>query len=226
MNYPGSKNGSGVYQKIINLMPPHEIYIEGFLGSGAIMRNKRPAPLANIGIDADIDAINMFDAKIPALELVHGDFKDFFIGICPTENTLIYLDPPYLMETRSSQKKIYKHEFCTREEHYELLNFIDTFECYVLISGYYSDLYADLLHDWRLVQFTAQTRSGPATECVWCNFPEPVQLHDYSFLGDDFRQRERIKRKKLRWSNRLKTMDPQERYAILSVMQDIQETPS
>jgi DNA adenine methylase len=48
--YPGGKNGAGVYQTIINLMPPHQVYIEPFLGGGAIMRLKRPAQL-NIGID-------------------------------------------------------------------------------------------------------------------------------------------------------------------------------
>lgn len=34
-NYLGGKNGSGVYQAIINLLPPHDTYIEGFLGTGA-----------------------------------------------------------------------------------------------------------------------------------------------------------------------------------------------
>jgi len=32
--------------------PPHEVYIEPFLGGGAIMRQKRPA-LLNIGLDLD-----------------------------------------------------------------------------------------------------------------------------------------------------------------------------
>ncbi|MCZ4283118.1 hypothetical protein O4H49_20200 [Kiloniella laminariae] len=31
MSYPGGKGGAGVYQKIINIMPPHKTYIEGFL---------------------------------------------------------------------------------------------------------------------------------------------------------------------------------------------------
>src|SRR5688572_15356621 len=61
MVYPGGKNGSGVYQTIINLMPPHEVYIEPFLGSGAILRMKRPA-LRNIGIDRDPDALKQFEA--------------------------------------------------------------------------------------------------------------------------------------------------------------------
>jgi hypothetical protein len=43
MVYAGGKNGAGVYQTIINLMPPHDVYIEPFLGGGAIMRQKRPA---------------------------------------------------------------------------------------------------------------------------------------------------------------------------------------
>ena len=50
MNYPGGKGG--VYQKLINLMPPHEVYIETYLGGGAVIRNKKPAK-RNIGIEID-----------------------------------------------------------------------------------------------------------------------------------------------------------------------------
>lgn len=52
MGYPGGKSGPGVYHRLINLMPPHQTYIEPFLGGGAIMRLKRPARY-NIGIDLD-----------------------------------------------------------------------------------------------------------------------------------------------------------------------------
>ena len=34
MSYPGGKNGAGVYQKIINLMPPHDRYFEPLGGRG------------------------------------------------------------------------------------------------------------------------------------------------------------------------------------------------
>ena len=60
MVYPGGKNGAGVYQTIINLMPPHDVYIEPFLGGGAIMRQKRPA-LLNIGVDLDPSTIARFN---------------------------------------------------------------------------------------------------------------------------------------------------------------------
>jgi len=48
MNYPGSKGG--VYQRLINLMPPHEVYIETHLGGGAVIRKKKPAK-KNIGLN-------------------------------------------------------------------------------------------------------------------------------------------------------------------------------
>jgi DNA adenine methylase len=43
MNYDGGKNGSGVYQRLICMMPPHRLYVEAFAGSAAILRRKRPA---------------------------------------------------------------------------------------------------------------------------------------------------------------------------------------
>ena len=58
MAYAGGKGGPGVYQKIINLMPPHEVYIEPFVGGGAIMRLKRPARL-NIGLDLSGQALKL-----------------------------------------------------------------------------------------------------------------------------------------------------------------------
>ena len=61
MTYPGGKNAPGVYQTIINLMPPHAVYIEPFLGSGAILRLKRPARI-NIGIDTDPQVIEQWQA--------------------------------------------------------------------------------------------------------------------------------------------------------------------
>jgi hypothetical protein len=43
-------------------------------------------------------------------------------------------------------------------------------------------------------------------------------LHDYRYLGEDFRERERIKRKKQRWVNRLHTMPTLERRALLNAI--------
>jgi hypothetical protein len=61
-SYLGAKNGSGVYQAIINLMPPHDTYIEPFLGTGAVMRRKAPAA-RSIGLDKNQSCIDNFDFK-------------------------------------------------------------------------------------------------------------------------------------------------------------------
>ena len=94
--------------------------------------------------------------------------------------------------------------------------------CMVMISGYWSELYADLLTGWRAVGFLTRDRAGNwREERVWMNYPEPVALHDYRFLGDDFRERERIRRKRLRWRRRLARMDVLERRAILAEIREL-----
>lgn len=52
------------------------------------------------------------------------------------------------------------------------------------------------------------------------NYPEPAELHDYRYLGADYREREQIKRKKLRWVRRLRAMPQLERYAVLAALQE------
>jgi len=36
MSYPGGKGASGVHQKIINQMPPHDIFIDGCFGESYV----------------------------------------------------------------------------------------------------------------------------------------------------------------------------------------------
>ncbi len=234
MTYPGGKNGSGVYQQLINLMPPHHTYIEAFLGGGAVMRNKRPAAV-NIGIDMDKNVIwdwgfpeirngipNLTTVCNDAIKVLTIELDDHRL----TADTLIYCDPPYLMSTRSSQRQLYTIEMAEEQMHRDLLNLLRKLPCMVMLSGYWSPLYAELLHDWRAHSYQAQTRSGkPATEWVWMNYPEPFELHDYRFLGNNFHQRQSIKRQKTRWLNRLQTMPALKRMALLDAIQSM-STPS
>ncbi|MEE8206898.1 MAG: DNA adenine methylase [Nitrospinaceae bacterium] len=217
MTYPGAKNGAGVYQTIINQIPPHDIYIEPYLGSGAILRRKRPAPIANIGIDRSPKAIAAFgDAS--GFRINCGSALDFLKHFKFTGREFVYCDPPYVRSTRRSTKDIYEFEM-TDDDHIELLGVLKTLPCMVMISGYpgeEGDLYDYHLSDWRHELFWTRTRGGDAIECIWMNYPEPTALHDYSFLGVNFRQRERIKRKAKRWANRLAALPPLERLAILS----------
>ena len=139
--------------------------------------------------------------------------------------TFIYLDPPYLFSSRSGTKNIYKQEFGTDDEHRDLLVLLRTFPSRIAISGYGTSLYDELLHDWRHITFTTTKRSGErATEWLWMNYPEPTALHDYRYLGQNFRERERIKRKKQRWTERLRRLPALERYALLSALDEFSTT--
>ncbi len=226
MAYPGGKNGAGVYQTIINLMPPHEVYIEPFLGGGAIMRQKRPA-LLNIGLDLDAGVIARFDDATGGtvisgdarsrFRFQHGDGLAFLRSYPFTGAELVYCDPPYMHETRG-RTDLYRYEMDDRQ-HAALLDIIKRLPCRVMLSGYWTERYAAALQHWNSVTFEAMTRAGRiATEWLWFNFPEPVALHDYRYLGEDFRERERIKRKKQRWVTRLHTMPTLERRALLAAI--------
>jgi len=228
MTYPGGKNKSGVYQTIINQMPPHRTYIEAFLGGGAIMRMKRPA-MASIGIDSDARAIAEFmnQPDLVSTKLIVADALVFLANIHFCGDDLVYLDPPYLMSTRSSQRPIYRHEFNTEDEHAELLALIKRLPCMVMISGYYSDLYAEALRGWRTISYQTVTRGATVvTEWLWMNYPEPLELHDYRYVGRNFRARERIKRKTNRWKARLAKMNSIERAAMMMAIEELRSPTS
>ncbi len=220
MKYLGGKGQT--FQKLINLMPPHDVYIETHLGGGAVIRNKRPAK-RNIGLEIDAKVIEMWsEEEKRGLEIIQADAVNYLKSYKFTDNDLIYCDPPYLRETRRRKRKFYKFEY-SFEQHVELLEVIKTLPCMVMISGYESDLYKKMLKGWHIHTFQAKTSIGVATEWLWMNYPAPSQLHDYRFLGDNFRQRERLKKKKENWVSRLKSMPVLERQALLFAIQSMKE---
>ncbi len=212
--YVGGKGQNGVYQRIINLMPPHEVYIETHLGGGGIMRNKLPAE-RNVGIEIDGKVIERWkEDNSLDIELIHDDAVNYLKGYEFTGKELIYCDPPYLRETRKKRVKLYKYEY-TDEQHIELLEVIKTLPCKVLISGYESELYRERLKGWYSHVFQAGCHHGMGTEWLWMNYPVPVELHDYRYLGDNFRQREKIKKKTNIWVRKFQRMPILERQALL-----------
>lgn len=229
-SYPGGKAGAGVVQQIINQMPPHERYIEAFAGGAAVLRAKQPAALANIAMDADGDVISGIRADaavmaMPDVRVFQADAIEFLRDAVAMDafgpDTLIYLDPPYLMSTRRAQRQIYRCEL-SDDQHGELLRVIVGLGCMVMISGYYSEMYATALRGWRHISFWTTTRGGTmAEEFVWMNFAEPLELHDYRFLGANFRERQDIKRKRERWVRRLREMSSVERFAMMNALETL-----
>lgn len=84
------------------------------------------------------------------------------------EKVLMYVDPPYIHETRTANIA-YEYEM-TDADHEELLSVLSTCKGMVLLSGYDSPMYRDLLGDWSIETInTRAERAAMRTECLWIN---------------------------------------------------------
>lgn len=216
MTYPGGKGRA--YQRLINLMPPHDVFIETHLGGGAVMLHKRRAR-RNIGIDCDATVIACWRARQdPSIELVHGDAADYLRNNPPAPHTLVFCDPPYWPKSRR-RARCYKHDYGPAD-HLELLRVLLELDCAVLITGYPNEVYDRILSHWHITDYPNCTRSGLVVERAWTNYPPPCVLHDYDHLGMDFREREALKRRRKSHVRRLERATAIERNAILADLAD------
>lgn len=102
--------------------------------------------------------------NMPAVELI----KRFNY-----HNVLIYLDPPYMPETRHGKQ--YRYEMYDSKSHEELLEAVKQHKGPVLISGYYTELYNDVLKDWHREETTCYNQVfNKKREMLWMNF-EPMR---------------------------------------------------
>lgn len=86
--------------------------------------------------------------------------------------TLHYVDPPYLAETRSVSPGVYAHEMNTEEQHRELAACLHKLKGYIILSGYQSTLYSTLYDykGWERHTTAANTNMNiERTEAVWMN---------------------------------------------------------
>ena len=223
MGYLGSKAASGAYQAIIALMPAHDTFVDLFVGSGVIL-SRKGAAVQSYAVDLDSEALRgVPDA--PGLVKVCGHARTFLDGFdyAAAGRVLVYVDPPYLHSTRTSRQR-YRYEM-TDAEHGELLDRLRRIPAAVILSGYPSPLYDSLLFDWKACEFQVMTRGGPRTEKLWFNFT-PSHVHWASFAGQDFTDRQRIKRKAARWAANYRQLPPGERLAVLAALLEVHHSPS
>lgn len=107
----------------------------------------------------------------PALEVM---------GRYDFENVFMYLDPPYVLDTRTGKQ--YLHEMTDRD-HVDLLDFCIRSKAKIMISGYESDLYNNMLQGWHKRQFDSCAEMGlKRKETVWFNYDvgeEQISLYDF-----------------------------------------------
>lgn len=226
----GTKNGAGVWQRIVSLIPPHRVYIEPFFGRGSVMRHMRSCE-ARIGIDLDPAAIDSgeglalmfkccglqwlkdyFGMKASAAGFCVADRAATFCGASWSEH-VVYLDPPYLIN-----RNYYANEF-SPAMHLALLAVFKALPCPALLSGYKTPMYDDALPCYPRVSIPTVNRRGKRiNEIVWMNYPPPSVLHDVRFIGGNRRQRERIRRRVTNWRASFLQLAPLERQAMLEAL--------
>jgi DNA adenine methylase len=90
-------------------------------------------------------------------------------------DTLFYLDPPYVPETRSAGEAFGQFDM-TEAQHQELLEVIRDVQGKVMISGYACDLYDSKLAKWHRHEFDLPNNAASGvlkrrmTEVLWTNF--------------------------------------------------------
>jgi len=221
MSFVGSKGGEGVYQRIISWIPPHDVYIEPFAGLAAVWRHKRPAR-RSILIDLDpgaLDQIGEDAGELGVVETIVGDGVEYLRRMRPNgERVFVYCDPPYLRSARrDGERDYYRHDW-TLDDHQAFLDLVVELPCSVLVSGYWSKLYAARLAGWSTDHFPTGTRGGPAEEWLWANYPRPDELHDYRYLGATWPERWRIRKRQRNWMRALSRMPALERRAMLAAI--------
>lgn len=211
MGYLGGKGNCSSH--IIGAMPIHRVYIETHLGAGAVMRTKRPAE-RQIGIDLDPEVIASWRRRDAPCELVIGDAAQFLANYPFKGDEVVYCDPPYPHESRASRTR-YRHEY-DEGQHAALLGLLRTLNCRILISGQPTELYCEMLSDWRCTRFEAPARRGAREEMLWANFPQPDHLHDPLKAVGGFRDRERVKRRQATMYRKVDQMTQLERTLFLA----------
>lgn len=223
--YPGGKGADGTFQWLLALMPTHAMYVEPFVGKGAIARRKPPA-LATLLFDKDPAVIRWWkNLRWPGVIAERRDGIHWLErhGRDLGSDCLVYCDPPYLPSTRR-KLRMYRHELSARD-HRRLLRASRNCSCPVMLSGYASTMYDEELAGWHRFTHWAITRGKVMREEVcWCNYdPEkvtPALAIRYEAFGRNFREREKVGRMVKTWTSRLRAMPAATRRAVAFAVLD------
>ncbi len=123
---------------------------------------------------------NLPDAieRLKTVQIENLDYKDL-IKKYDSENTLFYLDPPYIHDTRKL-KDGYEHEM-TNAQHEDLIDILIHIKGKAILSGYNHEIYNKLLKNgWqqillgeyakRAIKTVGKPIKDKGKEFVWCNY--------------------------------------------------------
>ncbi len=136
------------------------------------------------------DQVPLFTQRLRGVAIERRDALEV-IGRLDSEGTLIYVDPPYPMHTRTAArtKHGYRYEM-TDDEHRELAVVLHGCQGMVVLSGYSTPLYdEELFTGWeRHTRDSLADGARPRTEVVWLNPACSRALHEshglFAMLGE------------------------------------------
>jgi DNA adenine methylase len=120
-----------------------------------------------------IKHLPMLAERIKNVSILHYDFRKA-VKMWNEEGTLIYIDPPYLPETRTATSA-YDFEM-SEEDHLDLLNLVKDARAKIIVSGYQSPLYNKFFKGWRMSKKDMANHSAQGKkkarriECIWMNY--------------------------------------------------------
>lgn len=133
------------------------------------------------GKPGDANAWDTFKLMLPDIckrlkdvEITNKDIFELLTEMGTMEDVLWYIDPPYLPSTRTASK-VYNAEM-TEEDHVKLGEMLKSVKGKVLLSGYYSNLYAKMFKGWELSTREIANHASQAKEkqrrieCLWKNY--------------------------------------------------------
>lgn len=84
-------------------------------------------------------------------------------------NVLMYIDPPYVLDTRTAHRNQYRYEM-SNMDHHKLLRALKRTKAMVMLSGYDSALYRSELSGWHVfTKAVVAERGSQRTEYLWLN---------------------------------------------------------
>ena len=151
------------------------------------------------------------------MELVCGCCPEYLRRYRFDGSELVYSDPRYLKSVRKSPAGYcYRYDY-EITDHVRLLELLKGLPCAVMISGYGSELYEELLSGWNSVALQVMNQAGVVTERVWFNFTAD-RVHWSRYTGRNFTNRQRIKRKAHNWGRRYRGLPHADPVAVLGEM--------
>lgn len=151
---------------------------QGLMRDFATLSRNRTSRGMNEQVSAWLTAIEGLPEvheRLKRVVILNQDWRDV-LSSQDGPNTLFYLDPPYLHETRTATDA-YAHEM-SFEDHDKLLRVLTTIEGNFMLSGYHSILYDKhaAFHGWHCHEKEIDNKaSGAKTkekkiECLWTNY--------------------------------------------------------